>query len=246
MFPSLIHPYSIIELETIDSTNNYVASLKKRSKIQNKTVILASFQSKGKGQYNNIWQSEKDQNLLLSIYLQEKSLKIEDQIDISRISSLAIKDTISHFLPGIVQIKWPNDIFINNKKIAGILIENSLSSLYIDDSTIGIGINVNQQSFGNLAATSFKNEITKEWKRPRILEYLLYRFEHYIALRISNRHQLHQQFDLHLYKRKEWILIKGKEGFIGRITGTDAAGQLLIENKSNQIRSFQHREISFI
>jgi len=247
MFPSSIHPYTIIQLQTVDSTNNYTASLKNRSNIQNKTVILASFQTKGKGQLSNKWLSERDQNLLLSIFLKPSSFKAEHQFDLSRITALAIRDTVSHYLPQSASIKWPNDIFINDKKIAGILIENSISSQTIDHSIIGIGININQERFEGINATSFKLEAGKQWDRPRILEFLLYRFEYYIGLLDSNQNELQKLFDIHLYKRKDWIQLTSiKSGaFKGRIIGTNKSGFLLVENENKEILSFQHKEIAF-
>lgn len=247
MFPSSIHPYTIIQLQTVDSTNNYTASLKNRSYLQNKTVILASFQTKGKGQLSNKWLSERDQNLLLSIFLKPHALKADHQFDLSRVTALAIRDTISHYLPQYASIKWPNDIYINDKKIAGILIENSISSQTIDHSIIGIGININQETFKGINATSFKLEVEKKWDRPRILEFLLYRFEHYMNMLDSKQNELHKLFDVHLYKRKEWIqLINTKNGaFKGRIIGTNKSGSLIIEHENKEILSFQHKEIAF-
>ncbi len=247
MFPSSIHPYSIIQLQTVDSTNNYAASLRNQSKIQNKTVILASFQSKGKGQLSNKWQSEKDLNLLLTIFLEPKDLNIDHQFALSRLTALAIKDTVTYYLPGSASIKWPNDIFINDKKIAGILIENSISYQKIDYSIIGIGLNINQVKFENISATSFKLENEKEWDRARILEFLLHRFEHYLSMLNSDKNKLHQLFDIHLYKRKEWIQLSSLKSndFKGMIVGTDKNGYLLVENENQEVKSFQHKEVTF-
>jgi len=190
MFPTNIHSYSILHLPTVDSTNNYAASKENQPNIQHKTVIVASFQTNGKGQFHNKWQSEADLNLLFSIYLLPKELSITRQFDLSRISALALRDSLSYFLKKQVTIKWPNDLFIEGKKIAGILIENTLTQSKIDRSIIGIGINVNQNSFEGLNASSFLIESGEKWELQRILEFFLYRFDLYFESLNINRHEM--------------------------------------------------------
>ncbi len=247
MYPSTINTYSLIHLQKAESTNNYAASIENQSKIQHKTVILASFQSKGKGQYNNVWQSEPDLNLLLSICLFPKAIDVANQFDLSRITTLAIRDSLSYFLKSPISIKWPNDIFVLNKKIAGVLIENILNKNKIERSIIGIGINVNQTSFDDIVATSFKNESDKNWDLARILEYLLYRFDHYLEMIDSKKEEIHRLFDLYLYKRKDWIKMSTKKlgEFSGRIIGTESNGMLLVEDEQLILHRFSHKEVLF-
>ena len=246
MFPSSIHSYSIIHLKTVDSTNNYAASNANQPNVQHKTVIMASFQSKGKGQLLNKWQSEKDQNLLLSIFLLPKNISTAQQFDLSRITALAIRDTISYFLKSQTSIKWPNDIFVKDKKIAGILIENSVVQSEIDRSIIGIGINVNQSEFDTLDATSLKLESNSDWDLQRILEFLLYRFDHYFDSIDSHRDEIRTSFDMHLYKRKEWLSMNNEKlgTFIGRIMATAENGCLLVEDQNAHQHQFNHKEIA--
>ena len=247
MFSPIIHAYSIVYLQTVDSTNNYAASHDNQPNIQHKTVILASFQSKGKGQFHNNWQSEAELNLLFSIYLLPNKLSAVNQFDLSRISALAIKDTISYFLKRKVSIKWPNDIFVNDKKIAGILIENSVNNNFIDRSIIGIGININQEVFDQLSATSLKLESAVEWKLERVLEFFLYRFDNYYESIQHGSKELHSNFDLHLFKRKEWTKMKSPKlgSFRGRIVGTERNGMLKVEDENLNIHLFNHKEIEF-
>jgi BirA family biotin operon repressor/biotin-[acetyl-CoA-carboxylase] ligase len=247
MFPSIIHSYSILHLPTVDSTNNYAASKENQPNIQHKTVIVASFQSNGKGQFHNKWQSEAGLNLLFSIYLQPKKLSATQQFDLSRISALALRDSLSYFLTKQITIKWPNDIFIEGKKIAGILIENTVTQNRIDRSIIGIGINVNQKIFEGLNASSFLIESGKKWELKRILEFFLYRFDLYYETLNENRHELLQSFDLHLHDRNKWLTMhshKNKE-FLGRIVGTNENGMLIVEDSELKIHHFNHKEISF-
>lgn len=247
MFPSIIHTYSILRLQSVDSTNNYAASHENQSLMQHKTVILATFQTKGKGQFHNKWSSEEGKNLLLSIYIKAKTLSVDRQFDLSRITALSIQETISYFLKKDVRIKWPNDLYINDKKIAGILIENTLNKNEIDRSIIGIGINVNQEIFKDLNASSFKLESNIKWDSERILEYLLYRFNHHFESLNNNKQEIHQAFDLHLYKRGEWLTMKCEKlgVFIGKIIGTQNNGMLKVEGKDKSLYSFNHKEIEF-
>jgi len=247
MFPSNIHSYSILHLHTVDSTNNYAASKENQPNIQHKTVIVASFQTNGKGQFHNKWQSEADLNLLFSIYLLPKELSITRQFDLSRISALALRDSLSYFLKKQVTIKWPNDLFIEGKKIAGILIENTLTQSKIDRSIIGIGINVNQNSFEGLNASSFLIESGEKWELQRILEFFLYRFDLYFESLNINRHEMLQSFDHHLHNRYKWMSMRGPKHkeFLGRIIGTKENGMLVVEDSELKIHQFNHKEIDF-
>jgi BirA family biotin operon repressor/biotin-[acetyl-CoA-carboxylase] ligase len=246
MFPSIIHSYSIIHLQDTDSTNNYTATLEKQSYVQHKTVIMASFQTKGKGQYQNTWVSEPDKNLLLSIYIKPK-IKIEEQFNLSRITSLALRDTIYYFLKKKVSIKWPNDIFVDEKKIAGILIENSLGQLHVDRSIIGIGLNVNQEIFSAPNATSLKLESARDWDLNRVLEYLIYRFDHYLEIIGDPKEEILRDFDLFLFGKNEWKPYRSdKLGiFQGKIIGTALNGMLKVEDSAKQVHLFNHKEIDF-
>lgn len=245
MFPSIIHSYSIIQLQDIDSTNNYTATNENQSYIQHKTVILASFQTKGKGQYQNEWISERDKNLLLSIFIQPE-ISIDQQFNLSRISALALRDTVYYFLKKRVSIKWPNDIYVEDKKIAGILIENSLGQQKIERSIIGIGLNVNQDSFSTPNATSFLNESNKEWDLTRVLEYLLYRFNHYLEM-LNTPADIHKSFDMFLYGKNEWQNYTSKKlgPFTGKINGTAFNGMLIVEDSNKNLHTFNHKEIAF-
>lgn len=247
MFPSFIHTYTIIQLQDTDSTNNYTASLEKQSNVQHKTVIMASFQTKGKGQHKNKWISEHGKNLLASIFIKPSKLAIDRQFELSRLTALAIRDTVSYFLKKPVSIKWPNDIYVGSEKIAGILIENNLDKQLIERSIIGIGLNVNQQHFDSLTATSLFNISNKEWELPRILDYLLYRFDEYLDSLSSDQGSIHSEYDNHLYQRNEWIqMVNPAIGkFTARIKGTLPNGMLIVEDSDGEIHHFNHKEVFF-
>ena len=145
--------HKIIKLNTISSTNTYASSLIKNLKNEDTDlyklsglIISTDYQIAGKGTDKNYWESERGKNLLLSIILTPFFLEPVKQFQISKIVSLAITDYLKEKNID-VKIKWPNDIYVKNKKIGGILIENSILNNTITTSVVGIGVNINQTSF---------------------------------------------------------------------------------------------------
>ena len=137
---------SVIHLTSVDSTNKYAATLLRKENIPEGTVILADVQTHGKGQGGNTWLSDKDLNLLFSLILKPDFLPAYKQFYLSMSIASGIHDCMADL--GIRSwIKWPNDILIQDKKVAGILIENTIQFQNIQTSIVGIGLNVNQVTF---------------------------------------------------------------------------------------------------
>ena len=153
----IIHGHPVIELLSVDSSNNYAASLLNNGNPTEGTVILSHFQSEGRGQRGTSWLAKPRQNLTFSIITYPKFVKPDHAFLLTQISALAICQAVDRLVKGPVEIKWPNDIMINGVKAAGILIENSLVGKTIDSSIIGIGLNVNQSDFEGIRATSLAN-----------------------------------------------------------------------------------------
>lgn len=148
-----------IHLADVDSTNNYIANLVQQGHIDSGTVVSADFQHDGRGQRATKWQSLVAQNALFSIYLKWNDFDASNQFQISMLTALAIVNALEQVGLQKVEIKWPNDIFVDQKKIAGILIENDMNGYRVTSSVIGIGLNVNQVQFDqNIRATSMKLE----------------------------------------------------------------------------------------
>ena len=138
----------ITHFNNIDSTNSYLQNLLEKGEDVVDNVVVTDFQTSGKGQGKNVWQSEDGKNLLFSIALDMSFLKAEDQFLLTQIVSVAMINVLKKYLPEEnLFIKWPNDIYFNNKKIAGILIKNEIKGIMLGTSIIGIGLNVNQTSF---------------------------------------------------------------------------------------------------
>ena len=161
----------IIKLITVDSTNNYVAKLVNKTKISFGTVIMADFQTKGRGQRDNLWYSDKGKNLLFSIYFDSSFLTINTIFYLSKTIAISLRHFIFNITGKNVEIKWPNDILVNEQKIAGVLIENQFRNSKIHSSIIGIGLNVNQINFtNNLSASSLRALTHREYDLTSLLE----------------------------------------------------------------------------
>ena len=143
-----------LHFKEISSTNDLAKNLWAEAKIKANTIVSASYQNKGKGQQNNVWESQADQNLLFTLVVSPEFLKIEEQVYLNMAVSLAVCDYFTNKNISECFIKWPNDIIVNHKKVSGILIENSISQSQIKVAFIGIGININQTEFYNTKASS--------------------------------------------------------------------------------------------
>lgn len=151
------------------STNDFLMQFSLKNSIEEGSMVLTDFQTKGKGQRNNFWKSNSQENLLFSFILFPK-IKLSEQFILHIITSLSVYHLLKKIGLSNVKIKWPNDIYVNNKKICGILIENQIFKKRIKKSILGIGININQKDFGNIKATSIYNEINKKTSRKEVLD----------------------------------------------------------------------------
>ena len=170
---------NFVYTEEIDSTNSYL--LDKSNKFNtNGTVLLAEKQNKGRGRKDRVWYSSKGQNLTFSILITEKKFFLEKINLINFAASLSVAQSIENLYQLRTELKWPNDILINGKKIAGILLESTSQGSSIDRLVIGIGINVNQAVFQGvftIPPTSIKNEINENSDREKFLSEILNTFE---------------------------------------------------------------------
>jgi BirA family biotin operon repressor/biotin-[acetyl-CoA-carboxylase] ligase len=235
----------IIHLESVDSTNNYVANLIKAKNIVNGTVILADVQSAGKGQRGSNWYTEPGLNLTTSIYMDSVNLSVKDQFYLSKWVAIVLIELLNK--NGInAQIKWPNDIYVNNRKIAGVLIESQLSDLKIKSTIIGIGLNVNQKDFENLNATSIIHEIGEFKSINEVLFSLIASLNSSIDLLLNQEFSLiDEKYHSYLLGKdeKRSFLLKDKE-IEGVILSVNDSGYLEIMI-SKEVRKFDIKEIQF-
>ena len=176
--------HHIIRLEETDSTNNYAYNLLTTNKQAEGIIVLADHQTKGKGQGDNQWESEKSLNILMSLILKPKFLHPFQQFYLNMAISLAVADTVKEVTGKEALIKWPNDILVNKKKIAGILIMNTIDSKRINSSIVGIGLNVNQYMFNEHTKnpTSVIIETGREQKLDEVFDKLLLNLRNYYFL----------------------------------------------------------------
>ena len=118
---------NVIYLPQCHSTNTEMQTFLKKTILEEGTVVMADFQIKGRGQLNGRWISQKEKNILMSVLLNPTFLSLHQQYYLTIIQGLAITDALGHFIANDVKIKWPNDIYVGANKIAGILIEASVS-----------------------------------------------------------------------------------------------------------------------
>ncbi len=149
------HP--VFAFDTLESTNKTAAEMLSLSKVQHGAVILARAQTAGRGQRGRTWIAEPGADLMMSVVLKPTSLRAEDQFMLGKLAALAVAEVVRALVPGEVRIKWPNDVLVERRKIAGILIKNEVVGELVQSSIVGIGINGNSTAFPEeLVATSIQ------------------------------------------------------------------------------------------
>jgi len=239
----------IIELDEINSTNDFASTLLSKDKQPEGTIVLAEYQTNGKGQGNKKWYSSKGKNLLMSVILFPGFLNASKQFYLSEIIALGIIKTIKEYLDLDCKIKWPNDIYCNNKKIGGILIRNSLKGQFIKNSILGIGLNVNQKNFSEVLdkAGSLALESGKEVDKDELFYYLVKNLdEYYLRLQNNNFDKIKHEFVSNLLGYDSIRKFKIKKGQIleAKITTVKESGELVLI-KDDKSLSFSHGQIEF-
>ena len=242
---SLFGSHKII-LSDVDSTNNFAAKLMDEGLGGHGSVIMAENQSNGRGQQGSIWQSEPKLNLLFSMILCSELFAQLKPIHINWFVSLCLIDALKD--KGMkALIKWPNDIMIGEKKIAGVLIENKFHGSQLKQSVVGVGLNVNQISFEFSKATSIKLETGIEYALEELLDAFVLIFRKNESLlsqdKVINLKNKYLKLLFGLNKKR---LYKDESGeFEGKIIGVSDSGQLIIESQGGK-KAFQNKEIEFL
>lgn len=240
-----------IHLQETDSTNNYLRGYRQESGVD-MTVAVAEYQSAGRGQGCNSWESEAGKNLLFSIFFRPGYVKANRQFVISMAVSVAISDTLAALTGGGISIKWPNDIYAGNGKICGILIENSLSGDRIKDSVVGIGLNVNQTIFVSDAPNpvSLKMLTGREHDKDILLNGIIWRFAALLKEIESGAGGMElvvREYKKRLFRRHGYHLYRDKDGtFEAEIHDTEANGYLLLKDKNGNMRRYAFKEVVFL
>lgn len=245
-----------INLKIVDSTNTFLSNfLLEKSKTENINekynflIVKTLEQTKGRGQRGNFWESKKGENLIFSMVCFPNFLRPDEQFFLLKVVALSVADFVSELLKN-VKIKWSNDIYVENKKIAGILIENVISRNQISQSIIGIGLNVNQIKFESEAKnpTSLKFLTNKNYELDYCLKRILHHFfKRYQELMNINFVKLNEDYLKKLYRYQKFYVYKNEqEIFLAKIIAIKDSGQLVLEKKNKEISIYNFKEIKFI
>lgn len=239
----------IIHISETNSTNNYLKELLQTQNVDEGTVVWADFQSAGKGQRGNGWESEAGKNILFSIVLFPGFIKAGEQFILSQIVSLAVANCLQEYTEGI-SIKWPNDIYWNEKKICGILLENTILEDNIGHSVAGIGININQENFRSDAPNpvSLKQITNRDYNLEEILKTVVDNINvYYQQIKIGKTDSLIKQYKESLFRKDGYHLYNdGISNFLARIQDVDSSGILILKTKEGEERHFAFKEVKYI
>ena len=241
---------NIVYLPSCQSTNEEAAHLLSRGNVPEGTIIVTDKQTQGRGQRGNQWEAQAGQNLTFSLVLMPVFLSATEQFWLNMAVSLAVQDALLPLLPnGRLTIKWPNDVYVDDKKLGGVLIENTLQGYALSHSVVGIGLNVNQISFNVLTATSLllESPAPVDYSLPGLLTALAGQLEkRYLQLRAGHRDELRATYLQQLYRHQEpHTYIADDQLFTGTIVDLDITGRLGILTKS-VIRYFAFKEVAFV
>ncbi len=238
----------VIFLTDCHSTNDEMSSMVKKEDFSEGLIIYTDHQKSGKGQRGNVWFDEAGKNVLMSVLIKPTYLAISDQHLLNIVIGLSIIRCLTkHVEEKRIKLKWPNDVLIDNKKICGILVENSIQGNKLDNSIIGIGFNLNQKAFNLPSATSLVIETGLEFERDEFIEKLLIDLEYFLLkLKNGQKSLLLQLYHEKLYLKGEVSTYRDKEGeFSGVILGIDNTGKLIVSKEGN-FHNYDIKEISFL
>jgi len=246
------YPYNYIFLEETDSTNNYLKNMLKHDFVHDFFCIRTAYQSAGRGQIGNIWESENNRNLLFSFVIRPENIAIDKQFIISQMISMAISESIlklirRNFNPQLLKIKWPNDIYYGDKKLGGILIENSLKGSKIMSSVIGVGINVNQEVFTSDAPNpvSLRNITGNATRIMALMQNVINILKDILEQKTAE--EINQYYLRNLYRYNEWHQYRADDKvFTARISDVKTDGALVLEIETGEIRHYYFKEVEFL
>ena len=240
---------NIVKLNAIDSTNSYLKNLMKETTVENWTVVVADHQTKGKGQFDNEWVSDKGKNLTFSILVKFKELTIDRQCYLNYSISMALYNVLKYYIPEKLSVKWPNDILSANYKICGILIESSINNANVNHVIIGIGLNVNQEEFpeGMSNASSLKKILNKTIDKEVLLEKLLLEIQYQLhVIQQQKFHEIKKEYEKLLYKKDvPSMFVDANNTFLGKIIGVTDNGKLQVELDDESVKEYNLKEIKF-
>lgn len=237
--------FRIIHIEETDSTNRWL-----KENGEGTMVVVADYQTAGKGCGTNSWESERGKNLTFSMLIHPTDIPASQQFRITEVVSVALCEVLERYLltvPELAEgpsIKWPNDIYMGDKKICGVLIENRLQGNVIVDSIIGIGLNVNQTEFVSDAPNpvSLRQLLGREIDREALLHDFLETLE-----TVSSSETTYSAYRNKLFRLGKQAVFSDETGrFEGTIQDVETDGRLLIKDLAGQVRRYAFKEVQFV
>jgi BirA family biotin operon repressor/biotin-[acetyl-CoA-carboxylase] ligase len=240
---------NLIELDSVDSTNNFAKNLLTHSSPVEGTLIVAYEQFAGRGQMGNTWKTQKGKNLTGSVILYPGFVEIDRQFFLNMAIALAIRDFCEFVLSDEVKIKWPNDIYFRDKKLGGILVENVIQGSKLVSSVAGIGINVNQLEFDDSLPNPVSlAQITNiQYDMGDLVKKLCVFLEkYYLQLRQRHFNFLDKAYTEALYRYQQtYSFKKGEQSFKGEINGVTKDGKIIIHAKGRELK-FAFKEVEYV
>jgi BirA family biotin operon repressor/biotin-[acetyl-CoA-carboxylase] ligase len=246
---NIFHP--LIYLKTIDSTNNYAAQLLIKHQVEEETIILTDEQTSGKGQGDNSWESEPGKNATFSLILFPLFLSPEKQFLLNKSITLGVLDFLCSLSLGQkLFIKWPNDIYAGNRKMGGILIQNTVCGREFESSIAGIGLNLNQVNFNPVLPNpvSLMQITGKSYNVEEVVNHIVEAIDkRFLQLRNGSFDTLNTDYQKNLFGINEWKdYVVNNKVIKGKIRGVDDNGFLKVEMINGSEFSFQHGDINLI
>lgn len=231
------------------STNTEAIQLCQLPSVTEGTLVITDRQTAGRGQRGNNWQAEPGMNLTFSFILKPTFLSARELFFLNMAISLGLYDYLHALLRADVRVKWPNDLFVEEKKVCGILIENSVQGASVGTSVVGVGLNVNQEQFEHSRAASVRTFSGKKHDLQEVLDDLLPALEkRYLQLREGKRPELTAAYYSCLYgfgEEKMYRALPAGKDFVGKIVGVDEIGRVKIETGDGE-RVFGLKEIELV
>lgn len=239
----------LIKLDAIDSTNDFLKSLSSQDELENFTVVTAENQTKGKGQVGGVWKSEVGKNLIMSVLVKDFLFHNEEVFNLSVVVSLSVAEALKLLNIPDISIKWPNDILSYNKKLVGILIENTIKSDGRIVSVVGIGINVNQTDFSELPNASSLAVISgKTFDKETLAILIVENIKEKIQLWQTSSQDLWADYFNSLFKKGVPMPFKNlkDQNFMGIIQGVSPIGKLQVLLEDDSIAEFEIKEVKML
>jgi len=241
----------IIRFNSVESTNSTAHQMVATERPESEAVVWALEQSKGRGQRNNSWVVEPSKNLTFSIIVYPSYMPINRQFSLSEVAATSVASVISELVADApVTIKWPNDIYIGNKKVGGLLLEHSIMGSSIDYSVVGIGINVNQVEFPQSLPnpTSLAVETNAEYDLEELLEGFIQSFFSQLELLKSGLYdEIHEKFKYKLFRNQGFHQFENEAGqFTAKIADVRQSGEMVLEMADGRQVAYAFKEVSYV